>query len=528
MRTWRLAPWRRAPLLAFGSPITVVAVLVTTAVLACALASAPLLLSSARSAALQAQLAPQCAEAAQPATAATVRFEPGTAPERLAEQADANRKVWTDRGRDPERALLVLSSIGPAGNPQAAVPVRDTTGTPMSQPATLVWRPGATDHVEVVDSAPGPGVWLPASYAEAANATVGDAITIADTSVPVAGVYTDLFDTDPGPYWCDYGDLYLNETSANVPPPALLLAADQETLLVLSSAAGLLQTTEQVPTRLDELSVDEARDLVAEQRAAAGELTDGEGTALVGSGWNERLDRAVERAELIEAGLRGPVVAVAAAAGVLALLLVAASGGFWADRRSAEVRLLAARGAGPAALGGKAALELFLPALLGAAAGWLTARVLVGALGPADDLDRAAVVVAVLAGAGAFLAGLGGAAVAAGLRARGTVERPLGSARVASPPSRGSWRWSSPRGCAGCCWRAATRSCWRAGSRRSTACSSRSRSWGSSGRRCWRPGSARGCCRRCAGGPAGVDRRCSWRSTGWPPRRERRPPCSSR
>src|SRR6185312_14191044 len=63
---WRLPPWRRAPLLALRSPAAVVAVLVTSAVLACALASAPLFLSSARSAALQGQLAPQCAEAAWP------------------------------------------------------------------------------------------------------------------------------------------------------------------------------------------------------------------------------------------------------------------------------------------------------------------------------------------------------------------------------------------------------------------------------------------------------------------------------
>lgn len=449
MRPWRLAPWRRAPLLAFSSPVAVLAVLVTTAVLASALASAPLLLSSARSAALQAQLAPQCAEAAQPATGATLRFEPGTSPERLAEQADATRKIWTDRGRDPERALLVRGSIGVAGNPQAAVPVRDPAGAPMSQPANLIWRPGITGHVEVVDSAGGAGVWLPASYAAAATATVGDAVTVAGVTVPVAGVYTDLFDTDPGPYWCAYGELYLNATSADVPPPALLLASDQVTLTAISSAAGVLEVSEAVPTTPDDFSVEEARGLVAEQRQAAGELADGAGTTLVGSGWNGRLDQAVERAELIEAGLRGPVVAVAAAAGVLALLLVAASGGFWADRRSAEVRLLAARGAGPGGLAGKAALELLLPALLGAAAGWLAARVLVGALGPADDLDRAATVTAVVAGVVAFGAGLGSAAAAAGLRARGTVERPLGAA----PRRRAAVPWELALVvAAGLCW----------------------------------------------------------------------------
>ena len=60
---WRLAPWTRAPWLGLRQPAAVIAVLVTSAILACAVASAPLFLSSARSAALQQQLAPLCAEA---------------------------------------------------------------------------------------------------------------------------------------------------------------------------------------------------------------------------------------------------------------------------------------------------------------------------------------------------------------------------------------------------------------------------------------------------------------------------------
>ncbi|MCA0144408.1 FtsX-like permease family protein [Blastococcus sp. LR1] len=449
MRLWRLAPWRRAPWLVLGSPVTVLAVVVATAVLACALASAPLLLSSARSAALQEQLAPQCAEAARPATSVTLRFPPGTSPEVLAAEADAPRQIWTDLGREPERTLLVLASIGAAGNPQGGLPVRDARGTLLTLPANLLWRPDATEHVEVVASAGAQGVWLPASYAAAAEATVGESISVAGVAVPVAGVYTDLFDTGGGPYWCAYGELYLNAASADVPPPALLLATDEATLTAISSRAGLLVVTEAVPTRTADLTVEVARGLVAEQQRAARAVPEGKATTLLGAGENEQLDAAVERAELVEAGLRGPVVAVAAAAAVLALVLVAASGGFWADRRSAEVRLLAARGAGPGALAGKAALELLAPALVGAAVGWLAARLLVGGLGPADDLDPAAVAAAAAFGAAAFLAGLLAAAVVAGLRAHATVERPLGTApgRLAAVP----WELALVVA-AGACW----------------------------------------------------------------------------
>jgi putative ABC transport system permease protein len=62
---WRLAPWTRAPLLGLRQPAAVLAVLVTCAILACAVASAPLFLSSARSAALQQQLAQRCEEVAR-------------------------------------------------------------------------------------------------------------------------------------------------------------------------------------------------------------------------------------------------------------------------------------------------------------------------------------------------------------------------------------------------------------------------------------------------------------------------------
>jgi len=170
---WRLAPWRRAPRLALSSPATVVAVVVTTAVLACAVVSAPLLLSSARSAALQAQLAPQCAEAAWPATASTLRFPPATTPEVIAADADAYRRSWAELGRASQRVLLITRSLGAAGNPQAGMVVRDPGGTPLTQPANLLWRPDIAEHVEVVAAAGTSGVWLPASYAEAARVTVG-------------------------------------------------------------------------------------------------------------------------------------------------------------------------------------------------------------------------------------------------------------------------------------------------------------------------------------------------------------------
>jgi len=195
---WTLPPWRRAPWLGLRSPAAVVAVLVTSAILACAVASAPLFLSSARSAALQEQLAPQCAEAGWPQTGAATGSPDRVPPEELAAYADRYR--WTESGRASDRVLLVDRAVGSGGNPQFGMLARNPTGEPLTQPANLLWRPGITEHVEVVDSSDQAGVWLPASYAEAAQAGVGDRISLAGTEVTVAGVYTDLFETDPGPY----------------------------------------------------------------------------------------------------------------------------------------------------------------------------------------------------------------------------------------------------------------------------------------------------------------------------------------
>jgi putative ABC transport system permease protein len=143
---------------------------------------------------------------------------------------------------------------------------------------------------------------------------------------------------------------------------------------------------------------------------------------------NDRLPALIDRAGLIERGLHGTVLPVALAGGLLALLLVAAAGGGWAERRMAEVRLLASRGVGPVALAGKAALELAVPTLAGTVLGWAAARVLVTELGPAHALDPAASAQAGWAAAAAAIVGLFCAAAVAGLRARASVERVIGSA----------------------------------------------------------------------------------------------------
>jgi len=457
---WRLAPWTRAPWLGLRQPAAVIAVLVTSAILACAVASAPLFLSSARSAALQQQLSQRCDEIARPQTgvASALVDEQGrpldggdgsTRPQDDAQLLQA----WADAGLDAE-PVLATATIGSSGASSDGVGVLGPDGGALSQPFTLFQRPTALDHVEVVDRGTGPGVWVPETVAEQDGLSVGDLLSFGDQQAPVAGVYRDLAVANADDrYWCDYRLLFANEGSANRAPPAVLLTTDEPTFYRLATAvAGGAVRLQQVPVDASTLSVSDAQDLLATQSriiAASGlPLPDRTSPAPAVAVPNDRLAAVVDRAGLIQAGLRGPVLPVAVAGALLALVLVAAAGSFWADRRATEVRLLAARGVGPAPLAGKAALELALPALGGAVLGWVASRLLISALGPADDLDPTATTAAAWAGVGAFVVGLGAASAVAGLRARSTAERPMGAAP--RWPSRVPWELALLVAAAGC------------------------------------------------------------------------------
>lgn len=111
-----------------------------------------------------------------------------------------------------------------------------------------------------------------------------------------------------------------------------------------------------------------------------------------------------------------------AAGSVAALLLVGAAGLLWAERRRVEVTLLAAKGVGPLGIAAKAVLEMCLPFLAGAAAGWGVGLLVVPALGPSALLDAQAPILALIRGAAVAAAGLLALAIVAALTARARTE----------------------------------------------------------------------------------------------------------
>jgi putative ABC transport system permease protein len=158
----------------------------------------------------------------------------------------------------------------------------------------------------------------------------------------------------------------------------------------------------------------------------------------------------VQRSAGIVAAVGGAIGPVSSAGLAVALLLVAAAGSYWVDRRRREVTLLAAKGVGPAAIALKAGLEMAPPAAAGALAGWALAILLVTAFGPSDLLDAAAPWAA-LARVGIGLAAGSGCSAwwrpcACGHGPSGASARaPAGSAGCRS--SWRCWRWRRWRSC---------------------------------------------------------------------------------
>lgn len=407
-------PWTRAPLLAFRRPAVIVAVVGAAAVVACAGSSASLFLSSAASASLRVQLAAQCPDAAFPVLEQS-GFGPGAAPQPNRD-VEARRAISDAGLPEPFRVVQVEGSVGLNAGSQSTL-------------GHVFYRSEAVDNVEVLSRSRGEGLVLPQQTADYLGVATGGLVQVGEQSLPVVGTYRELF-SEPTvrPYWCSYTSLFLN-LSSGAAPPALVLATSPEVAEQVGQAGGQSGMIRAwvAPIRTTGLTFDVATAVV--QRRDRAFAAAGIRNAFGGAGHTGLLPDMVHRTGLVIDGLRGPVVPIAAGGGLLALLLMAAAGSFWADRRESELRLLSSRGIGPGPLAVKAGLELGLAAAAGTALGWYLARWLVAAIGPSPYLDADAPRQAALTAAAGLLAGLAMLMVAAAARARGVTERPLGVRR---------------------------------------------------------------------------------------------------
>jgi putative ABC transport system permease protein len=406
------APWTRAPVLR-RSPAVLLAIVLSAAVLSVATASGVLFLASVSTGSLHSTAARECPEDAEPAI---------TNANTASQFASSQQTPAGVRNADPVVAAAVRAHGLPAPDRVAMGSVAFPAVHNLNfASATLFARPGALAHVDVVASAGGSGVWIPRTFATATGTRPGTTLRTDGTALRVAGVYRDLASSAFIPlfelprYWCTWRD-QLVPTPLNRPAPFFLTD-----LATVEAASSEVDVTWYVPGDISAMTVPQAQDRLDAANAALAAIRLPHYRMVTGLG-ND-----IATAQRVRSGLSGSVLPIDIGGVVVALLLVAAGGQYWALRRGAEIHLLSSRGVHPAALGLKAVLETGPSVLIGATAGWLAAVGLVRSLGPSALLDPGAPLTALGLAAAAAVVGLlliGAIGTAAGRSAMDHAVRP--------------------------------------------------------------------------------------------------------
>ena len=374
-------PWTRAPRLLLRRPVVFVSILLASAVLAIAASSGVLFLSTIGTASLRTEAAADCPELSLPA------FTAQTQPAELAAADTAGRSALQSATGDPTYSA--------------------TTATAQVQATrvNLFARTGALDHVQTLTPRTGAaGAWLPDDFAAKIAAHPGDVITTAaGASIRVAGLYRSLA---PSPfalsqlprYFCTWHDLIVGSLVEN--PTGPLLISDPATLAVAAQARTTITFYANASP-----SLPLARAAEGPAQASTAAKAFHVQTHLVATVTPD-LAAKVSAARLAQRGLGGSVVPIELAGVLVAALLVAGAGAFWATARAREIRFLLARGVGPGALAAKAVLETGPAAAIGWAAGFFAAIALVKSVGPTSILAPDAPLRALGVSAAAVIAAL--------------------------------------------------------------------------------------------------------------------------
>jgi len=429
-------PFRRAPWLLFRRRVLLVAILGTAVILGLVASLTPLFGSSAGSEALQRQLEGRCASrfAAKMPVVASVDAD-------LARDLELNEAVLQSTlGADEsfEQPNLVLrggtADLALAGGDDTAIEVR------------IMGLGDFRDHIELVEGAHGEGAYIDRRTSEWIGAGPGDDVIFTYelfffdgrseiTIVPltVTAVYEDLYNQYLDPYWCTFQQEIAPNAMGDLPPAPLLLDVDtfQDDPELFHSIYGGGHEPGQwhVPIRIEGLTV-----TAAYRAAATIEETSANVESLLEEALSEDLtgfelaldsellpvtDRVRSQIEALETSIF-PLAAVVLLASVG---LLGAAGAYWVERRRSELELLSAVGVPPAGIAVKAGLELLLPVVAGAVLGAGVGNLVIGLVGPSPDIEIFARRDGLLVTIAAAGVGLLAAALVAGVKARGLLDR---------------------------------------------------------------------------------------------------------
>jgi putative ABC transport system permease protein len=411
----RTSPWTRGPVLLLRHPVVFLAIVAATAVLAIAASSGVLFVSTLDTAALEHQAAGDCAERSMPGFSADV-------PTQSLAQG---------------RAAMVQSMAAhrPLGTPYT---VELGYATVQTVPINLYSRAGALDHVTKVQDAGGSGAWIPDNFVTQWNVKPGDYLTtVAGRKFRIAGVYRSLSPNpfelaNVPPYFCNWQDLIIRRLVEQGTGPLVLV--DETTMAAAADDAAEISVYDPIPYGTTSVRAAEqanrradaaARDFfISNQYAEPPTLQPPSGVAPVASA--DPLDRLIALARESKSGVGNSVLPIDIAGAVVAAILVAGAGAYWATARSREIRLLVSRGVTPLALSVKAVLETLPAVVIGTAGGLVASAALVKGVGPASVFEPGTMGAASWAALGASAFGL---LLVAGIGAIAARDRLIGGRR---------------------------------------------------------------------------------------------------
>lgn len=384
--------WRKAPLLLIRFPALFGAIAAAALLLALAVASGPLFVSSAASSALGEELEDATRFGAGAAVVYDnlgLRLHPEEA------DTDAAIELLTDELLPDLEGVAhldapVLTVLGPAVTP-------GTDPGPSTQRQLRVFaKTDALAHVRKVAGGKGDGFWIADEAAETMGLEPGDTLYLEFESgvvrqVRIDGIYRALWKEPRTPYWRSMSH-YIHATDPDVgPPPTFLIGTQKQVSALVPAGRGQFQLRWEWPLDSTRITLDEAERLASRlqafQRHAEGiQVTPGcEGCASFQAPevtYSSLLPIAISAARERVSTLRGPADLLTAAGALVAVAVIGGAAAFAMARRRVEAQVLFARGAAPGALGARAAVEALLPVLAGALAGLGLAVALTVLVGP--------------------------------------------------------------------------------------------------------------------------------------------------
>ena len=377
--------WVKAPLLLRRHPSTLLAVFLTSATASLAAAAPPLVRAGIQSESLKRQV--------ETMTPLLAGFEVWTQGGPIG--SDRNRRRAAGRLRKHESFLgrPVLSSL---------LPMQLAAGPAVGLAVVALARTGAVGHVRQLTKGAGHGAWIADTIASQAHLRPGDTLRLTRQSfggapvarVRVAGIFRTLEADRDNPYWANWQqDIRSPDPDSPPPPPFVLMSEPTFVRVAEAVASDAAENRSEFPIDPSRITLPEARRLQTRLNALENDITRAGSRSASSIGCGSGFCRTTSS---LSAALTIAVADVAAVAPVISLLsslgiaislaLSFAAGLFLVRRRADEAYFLFTRGEAPAAFAARTAVEAFLPAAVGVAAGVAAAVLSLEMLAPRGTL----------------------------------------------------------------------------------------------------------------------------------------------